>query len=251
MVRSSPRFLGIEKKAYNRFQELSRPWTPEELARDKKRVLRNRKKKRAKRQKEEKENREKAVEEAEKFLDEQSKLYERMICSNNKEFSSSLDRISSILIRQGAKERTKAEILKRLLSVDDCKDPKFIWEDPKFILTSIMEFLKSIKKYHSTYEQYCHVVEGESFEDPFGVAYRDPPQTRREFLQDNGLPKNEGVVRNLDKNVRQTNPGNKQIDPATLKALKEKRDELYIMSQSLSVALSSVVKGELYDVAMA
>ena len=244
MVRSSPRFLGIKKKVYNRFQDLSRPWTPEELARDKKRVLRNRNKKRAKRQKEEKEKREKAVEEAERFLDEQSKLYEKMICCNNKEFSSSLDRISSILIRQGAEKITRREILDRLVSVDD-------WKDPKFILTSIMEFLKSIKKFHSTYEQYCHGGDGESFEDPFGVTYRDPPQTRREFLQDNGLPMNEGVVRNLEKNVRETNPGNKQIDPATLKALKKKRDNLYIMSQCLSVALSSLVKGELYDVAMA
>ena len=238
MVRSSPRFLGMQKKAYNRFQELSRPWTPEELARDKKRVLRNRKKKREQRKMEDKEQRKQKTTEAEKWLEKASIKFKRVACCNNNELAKSLQRISYALRIQGAKEIDQSKVLERL-------EEEKKWRNTKFVYHSLLQFLKSAWEYTAEYEEFCRGTTTE-YVDPFGNKFCYEPQTRREFLKANNLPYNEWVVRDLNKNVLDLKPGNKEC--GTLHELKEKRDSHYIMCQCLISALSSLLNGQLYDI---
>lgn len=233
MVRASPRFFDKEKMKYNKPQVLSRPWTPKEVARGKKKALKERNKRREEKRKE-------TIAEATNFLENQKNQLELMICCNNSELSKSLERISCILEKQGSKEISKSEILRNLLGKEE-------WHDVGFVYTSILEFLKSFWKFYLEYEQYCCRKDGEAwFTDPFGVTYRDPPYKRRDFLKDNKLPVDEGVVRNLEKNVLRTTAGNELLSPSTLNELSKKRDDFYMMSKCLNVALSSLVKGEVY-----
>ena len=240
MVRSSPRFLGCEKKTYNRVLELSRAWTPDEIAREKKRTLKKRKKKRALRKKEEKEQRKQKTSEATKWLEEESRRYKRVACCNNNELAKSLQRISTTLRIQGAKEIDQSKVLERLKKEEN-------WRDTKFVYRSLLQFLKSAWEYTAEYEEFCRGTTTE-YIDPFGKKFCYKPQTRREFLKANNLPCNEWVVRDLSKNVLDLKPGNKECDNQTLHKLKEKRDSHYIMCQCLFSALSSLLNGQLYDI---